>query len=301
MKWIKRGLIFEPPSNLHWMKTHAALPVAENAGKYYRVYFSGRDGKGRAQIGYFDFDSSNPKRILRVCDSPVIGVGRLGTFDDRGVTSSWVVEHENRKYQYYSGWSLGETVPFYFYVGLAISEDGGRSFSKVSEAPILGRNEVDPFLTASPCVLIEDSLWRMWYVSGTKWEIENNEPKHYYHIKYAESCDGINWDRKGIVCIDFQSPDEYTLARPCVLKDEDMYRMWYSYRGKAYRIGYAESPDGLHWERKDEDAGINVSKSGWDSEMIEYPYVFDHGGARYMLYNGNGYGKSGVGLAILDK
>jgi hypothetical protein len=34
--------------------------------------------------------------------------------------------------------------------------------------------------------------------------------------------------------------------------------------------------------------------------MIEYPFVFDHGGARYMLYNGNGYGRSGVGLAVLE-
>jgi putative glycosyltransferase len=43
-----------------------------------------------------------------------------------------------------------------------------------------------------------------------------------------------------------------------------------------------------------------VSLIGWDSEMIEYPFVFDHAGERYMLYNGNGYGKSGFGLAILN-
>jgi hypothetical protein len=71
--------------------------------------------------------------------------------------------------------------------------------------------------------------------------------------------------------------------------------MWYSYRGKNYRIGYAESDDGLNWKRKDEDAGIDVS------EMIEYPFVFDHKGGRYMLYNGNGYGKTGIGLAVLGK
>ena len=55
--------------------------------------------------------------------------------------------------------------------------------------------------------------------------------------------------------------------------------MWYSYRGDAYRIGYAESVDGLEWERKDEEAGIDVSADGWDSEMIEYPCVFEHAGA----------------------
>ena len=47
--------------------------------------------------------------------------------------------------------------------------------------------------------------------------------------------------------------------------------------------------------------GIDVSKNGWDSEMICYPYVFDHKGKRYMLYNGNGYGKTGFGLAVLEQ
>ncbi|MDR0233611.1 MAG: hypothetical protein LBI31_02235 [Zoogloeaceae bacterium] len=36
-------------------------------------------------------------------------------------------------------------------------------------------------------------------------------------------------------------------------------------------------------------------------EMIEYSIVFDHGRQRYMLYNGNGYGKTGFGLAVLEQ
>jgi len=283
------------------MATHAAIPFADRGEDQYRVYFSGRDEKGRAQIGYFEVDMANPKAILWVSDRPVIGLGPMGSFDDNGVTSSWVVNHNGKKYQYYTGWSLGVTVPFYFYIGLAVSEDGGKSFHKISNAPVLERNEIDPYLTASPCVLIEDGVWRMWYVSGTKWEIENNQPKHYYHIKYTESFDGLHWDKKDIVCIDYQSPDEHAISRPCVIKENGIYKMWYSHRGKSYRIGYAESKDGIEWERKDEEVGIDVSESGWDSEMIEYPYVFDHDGNRYMLYNGNGYGSTGIGLAVLEE
>jgi hypothetical protein len=89
------------------------------------------------------------------------------------------------------------------------------------------------------------------------------------------------------------------MSKPCVIQENNMYKMWYSYRGQSYRIGYAESDDGIHWIRTDEKVGIDVSDSGWDSEMIEYPCVFDHKGERYMLYNGNGYGKTGFGLAIL--
>ena len=77
--------------------------------------------------------------------------------------------------------------------------------------------------------------------------------------------------------------------------------MWFSYRGKpgiTYRIGYASSDDGIKWDLNIENAGIAISKTGWDSKMIEYPYVFLHKKQTYMLYNGNDFGKTGIGLAI---
>ena len=79
--------------------------------------------------------------------------------------------------------------------------------------------------------------------------------------------------------------------------------MWFCYRGLdfPYRVGYAESPDGTSWTRLDARAGIDVSASGWDSGMIAYPFVFDHGGNRYMLYAGGGYGREGMGLAVLEQ
>jgi hypothetical protein len=138
----------------------------------------------------------------------------------------------------------------------------------------------------------------MWYLSCIGWDIVSGKPRHRYHIKYAESKDGIHWQREGIVCIDFASPDEYAISRPSVIKDGDRYKMWYSYRGEHYRIGYAESDDGINWRRMDDVHGLEVSPQGWDSEMVEYPYIFDHYGTRYMLYNGNGYGKSGFGCAV---
>lgn len=300
MKWQKTCLIFQPQKKLDWMVTHAALPIAQRvSGDIFRIYFCSRDSHGRAQIGYLEADLTKPMDILFISDNPIISLGPLGAFDDRGVTSSWITSHNGKLYQYYTGWSLGVTVPFYFYIGLALSENGGKTFTKVSESPILGRNNIDPYLTASPCVIWENGKWRMWYVSGVKWEVENSKPKHYYHIKYAESLDGIAWKREGKVSIDFKSDEEYAISRPCVIRENTLYKMWYSCRGRNYRIGYAESHDGITWVRKDEEAGIDVSELGWDSEMIEYPFVFDHKGERYMLYNGNGYGKTGFGLARL--
>lgn len=300
MNWVKRRLLFAPDGNSDWLHSHAALPVVDQIDGGFRVYFSSRDIRGRAQVGFFE---TGPQfdEVTRVSDCPVIELGPLGAFDDSGVTTSWIVNHDNKKYHYYSGWSLGVSVPFYFFIGLAISDDGGETYRRVSPSPLLERNPVDPYLTASPCVLVEDGRWRMWYVSGTGWEMKDGRPQHRYHIKYAESSDGIAWKREGFVCIDYKSADEYAISRPCVVKDGDVYRMWFASRGGSYRIGYAESEDGLKWTRKDEESGIDVSSSGWDSEMVAYPYVFEHEGDFCMLYNGNDYGKSGIGVAVHKK
>jgi hypothetical protein len=300
MNWTKKGLVFAPTREFDWMRTHAALPVPwQRDENTLRVFFCSRDGQNRAQIGYFDYDTAT-QTVGAISRSPVIGLGPLGAFDDNGVTSSCIVEHEDALYQYYTGWNLGVTVPFYFYVGLAVSRDGGETFQKVSPAPVLGRTAIDPFLTASPFVLIENGIWRMWYVSAARWILEDGKPKHYYHVRYAESSDGIHWEPTGRVCIDFKSEHEYAIARPCVLREGNTYKMWYSCRGDSYRIGYAESRDGLQWTRMDERAGIDVSPNSWDSDMLAYPYVVKQGNQYLMFYNGNGYGRNGIGLAVSD-
>lgn len=304
MEWIKKGLIFEPKDNFDWMVTHAAVPIADKIkDNLYRIYFATRDKDNRSHTAYIEIDIKNPKMILSISENPILKPGALGTFDDSGAMPSWIVNHEGKKYLYYIGWNLGITVPFRNSIGLAISQDGGSTFNKYSEGPILDRIFSEPYFVASSCVIIEKEVWRMYYLSCVKWGLESGKPKHYYHIKYAESKDGINWDRRGIVCIDFKSKDEYAISRPCVIKEDGIYKMWYSYRGgrDTYRIGYAESADGIMWERKDEEAGIDVSDSGWDSEMIEYPFVFKHKGKTYMLYNGNSYGETGLGYAILKE
>lgn len=302
-RWTRLGQVCTGEGHAAWARTHAAAPIVEPAADgALRVYFSARDDQGRSHIGVGELDLDRLSSGLRARPDPVLRPGCPGTFDESGVTTSCMVAREGRRFLYYTGWTRGATVPFYFFAGLAVSEDGGESFVRVSRAPILERSEVDPFLTASPWVLFEDGLWRMWYVSGMRWDSTPHGPAHLYHIKYAESRDGIGWTRDGRVCVDFASPEEHAFGRPCVLKESDgMYRMWYSVRGARYRIGVAESRDGLTWTRMDEAAGIDVSVSGWDSDMIEYPVVFDRAGRRYMLYNGNGYGRTGMGLAVLDE
>jgi hypothetical protein len=300
MTWRKLGLVFRPNGQTPWMRSHAAVPIAESFGDgLFRIYFSARDDQHRSHTGFVVIDIARPLEILDVSTTPVLGPGNLGEFDDSGAMATWLVEKGASRFLYYIGWNLGITVPFRNSIGLAVSYHG-QPFARYARGPIVDRSIIEPHFCASCCVIPEGNRWRMWYLSCTGWQMRNGKPEHRYHIKYAESDDGIHWKRDGLVAIDYASEDEYAISRPSVLRDDSVWRMWYSYRGTAYRIGYAESDDGKQWRRLDAQAGIDVSKTGWDSEMIEYPFVFDHDGQRYMLYNGNNYGESGFGIAVSE-
>lgn len=300
MKWTKLGRIFETDNNHPWMVSHAANPVAELlSDDVFRIYFSCRDAGSRSHISYADIELKPPFSVLGIADEPLLSPGEIGTFDDSGVTLSCIKQIKGRKYLYYLGWNLGVTVRWRNSIGLAIYDPPTKTFQRCSKAPLLDRNDADPYSISYPFVLEDAGIYRMWYGSNLRWGRDQQDMAHV--VKYAESDDALQWNRQGIIALDFKDESEYALSRPCVLKERGMYRMWYSYRGRSYRIGYAESRDGINWTRKDQEAGIDVSEAGWDSEMIEYPYVFDHQGLRYLLYNGNGYGKSGIGLAVLDR
>lgn len=301
MRWNKLGLIFCPSNEKTWMHSHATLPIAESLGNnLFKIYFSSRDKHNKSYTGYVVIDLFKPKEILELSSTPVLAPGALGEFDDSGAMASWLTSYQEKRYLYYAGWNLGVTVPFRNSIGLSISTLNNE-FTRFSPGPILDRSMYEPHFCGSCCVLAGEDYWRMWYVSCIGWRIQNGKPEHRYHIKYAESSDGINWQREGVVAIDFSNDEEYAISRPTVIYKNNKWKMWYSFRGKSYRIGYAESDNGREWKRLDHQVGIDVSTSGWDSEMIEYPFVFDHKGQRYMLYNGNNYGKTGFGLAMLEE
>jgi len=300
MKWRKLGRIFAPDGSKPWMQAYAANPIPESiGGNCYRIYFSSRDERNRSSIGFVEIDLTNPTKILRESEKPVLSPGDLAMFDDSGVSIGCLINVGQRRYLYYMGWHLTVTVPWQNALGLAISDGPGLPFRRISRFPIVELCEIDPYTISYPWVSFENGCYRMWYGSNVQWGARKADMRHL--IKYAESDDGIRWARNDVIAIDFNDPGEYAICKPCVIRDRDRYRMWFCSRGERYRIRYAESQDGISWRRRDDAVGIDVSSAGWDSDMIEYPAVFDHGGRRYMLYAGDGYGRSGFGLAILDE
>lgn len=299
MRWRKLGHVFVPSGEHEWMLTHAANPVADYLGAdTYRIYFSCRDKSNRSSVGWVELDLRFPREVQRVSAAPSLSPGLVGTFDDSGCSVGCIVRNGPKRLMYYMGWNLSVTVPWRNSIGLAISEDGGITYRRSGLAPILDRSDSDPYSLSYPWVLRDAEGWRMWYGSHSHWGAKIDDMIHV--IKHAESDDGVSWNRDALPVIAPRTGSEYAFARPCVLND-GIYRMWYAFRGDAYRIGYSSSYDGNSWIRQDNMVGIGPTPGEWDGEALAYPCVFDHGNERYMLYCGNGYGRSGFGLAVLDK
>lgn len=300
MIWKKMGLIVSPKKiKTSWWHSFGMDPCSIKIKKsIYRIFFCGRDKKNISKIGYVDFDIEKLK-VLNVSKKPVLLPGRLGSFDDNGVTASCVVKVKSKLYLYYIGWKPKSTTRYSLMTGLAISNNLGKTFKRYSNAPILNLTNKEPYsILTAPYVIKNKSRWVMWYVSCNKWKNENYPE---YDIKIALSKNGLIWKQTGITAINLKK-GERAVARPYVYFENKKYKMYYCYERTVgdYRIGYAESSNGYKWLRKDHLVKLKKSsiKSDWDSEMIAYPHIIFHKKKMYMLYNGNSYGKDGFGLAV---
>lgn len=232
--------------------------------------------------------------------SPALTPGLPGYFDDSGVMAACFLRSDDNILLYYTGWELRKTTPFSFSIGAACWI-GDNSLFRVSPAPLLGRHKNAPMFQASPSIMRTKEGYRMWFVTGIGWETDSSGNMQYVtNVSHAWSRNGLSWEPEPKLLLSALH-GEYAFGRPCVIKTDGNYEMWYCHRGTAdcstYLLGYATSHDGLTWQRRDDEAGIFPSETGWDSEMICYPHLFSHNGWDYMLYNGNGYGKTGLGYA----
>lgn len=318
-KWKKLGQVFDPTKvndgiKRDWMKYYSQCTSTLIFDDFIRVYFSCRpeadqNGQQTSYTSFLDLDRTNLFKILRIGNKPVLPLGKLGTFDEFAVYPTSVIRHENKVLLYYAGWNRMQSVPFNTSIGIAISEDDGVSFERLGDGPLISHSIEEPFVISGPKVRKFNNKWYLFYLSGTEWIWHNGKAEIIYKNRLAISEDGIKWEKQNRNIISDVLDKNECQAGPDVFYYKGKYHMYFVYRegldfrtekGKGYKIGYAYSEDLLNWTRNDDKAGIEYSKSGWDSEMQHYPHVFELDGSYYMLYNGNEFGKYGFGLAILE-
>ncbi len=300
-KWRKLGQIYDPRLTKRHNKllSHAANPVPIHLeSNIYRIFYSGRDSYNRSSVGAVDIDIIQ-KKIIHEHYLPFFEYGNEKTFFSNGVSIGNFYEVDKHLYMLFMGWEIKPGEHWRGSLG-RILIDKNFKLSLDSNRPIFDFDNIDPISYSYPWVTFTKSIYQMWYGSTISWKIENGEMLHV--INYACSVDGKKWKKLG-QAIPYQIGIAQAFSRPTVIINNGKFNMWFSYRGhlnEKYRIGHATSEDGKKWVMSLDNPNITTSDKGWDSEMIEYPYVFYHHDDLYMLYNGNDYGKTGFGLAIYE-
>lgn len=307
MKWSKLGVVWNTDGKQPWSKSHAMGPSPFlHDNETIRVFLTTLDEQGRGRPMYVDVAADNPTRVLNVSKQPILDIGFPGTFDDNGLMAiSFVQTKSGELFMYYAGFEICTQIRYRIFSGLAISTDGGESFKRNSRAPILDRTDQELFFRGGPFAMLDEGVFKLWYVAGSEWIELNGKAMPVYDLRYQESKDGISWGEQGTLSMAITGKDEHAFGRPWVIKrGPNDYQLFYSIRRRslgAYRLGYAESTDGIHWERKDDEMGLDVSPNGFDSNAIMYSAVIHIKGKTYCFYNGNNFGEEGFGVAELVK
>lgn len=303
MRWVKKGLVYGPDGRLPWARHSALQPTPVLRGDRIRVFVGFRDDRGAGSVAYVDVAADDPSQVLAVSSRPALSPGEPGRFDEDGVLPCAVTEHNGRLRLYYTGYQQNDDprVRFRGFSGLAESVDGGETFTRVLEDPVMPPSDAESLFRVVQSIERDGDRFRAWYVAGSRFVPGPKKSMAVYDILYTESDDGVTFPDAGVPCVEL-APGEYRIGRPWVLRHGAEYEMFYGVEkeGLGYRLGYARSRDGLAWDRRDEEIGIDVSGRGWDSLTIGYPAVVDTAYGRYLFYNGNDFGREGFGYAVLE-
>lgn len=302
-RWIKLGQLFSPESSIrhHKLASHAANPLPVHlTGDIFRIFYNGRDDFNRSSIGAVDIDIMELSIITDHFD-PFFENGPPGSFYSDGLSLGDLYSVDDVSYILFMGWENPPDNHWRGVIGrLTLTKN---SFLLLEDSlPLIDLDPIDPYSLSYPCVFSPTvGEYQMFYGSTISWDVGNGDMLHV--INRATSLNGKLWIKHGLA-LPYELGHAQAFSKPSVLQSaHGGYDMWFSYRGApgcTYRIGFAHSDDMCNWRLDLSSSGIEVSPSGWDSEMICYPFVFRHRESTFMLYNGNGYGLTGFGLALLQ-
>lgn len=118
-------------------------------------------------------------------------------------------------------------------------------------------------------------------------------------IGRATSLDGIFWTHaeEPVLRGDYSAWDWTGVYMPAVLKDGDVYRLWYWAGNPDFSIGYATSSDGIIFQKHPE-AVLHNTPGGWDN-YIQLPWVIRDADGYKLYYIGSGpYEGDGTYLGV---
>jgi hypothetical protein len=321
--WVKRGVIMKPGfAGPRSVKRLSAPSVIKLQNGRLRMYFwtmgnprpDAPDNETFHYVFAAEASPADPSHWELVKQEPMLGPSTSGNIRDRGPSFPWVVKRDDGPWlMYYGAW--GTWAPpkdLSNRTGLAISKDKGITWEVLKETVLpLGKpGSYDAGLTGSVDVMrTGPASYMMWYTAGERYQMVGDVYRGIVHIGMARSKDGISWEKFPEPALrarlDAVPEFEAVVSKPSVLIIDGVYHMWFSIfdmrKTKGYRLGYARSTDGVHWQRSFDKEVLPLTPDGFDSENQSYPCVIDMGQQLWMFYTGNTFGATGIGLATLDK
>lgn len=128
-----------------------------------------------------------------------------------------------------------------------------------------------------PSVINNGDMYEMWYVGRDLYDV--------WRIGYATSSDGLTWTKYASnPVLDIGADGEWDAAGfegPFVIKEgPTSYKMWYSGKDEddTWRIGYATSPDGIHWTKDTGNPVLELGGETWNNRAVNLPSVVHEAG-----------------------
>jgi predicted GH43/DUF377 family glycosyl hydrolase len=231
-------------------------------------------------------------------------VGASTKFDEKNVSRPAVVQEGF----YFRMWYVGQTLDgtLMTRIGLAAIDNMVRQNSANAVLSIVAAAAFDATHVAAPSVIKDGNIYKMWYTGYNDVD--------YWAIGYATSVDGITWvNQRGngtrgcVLDVRAGQFDSTFVWQPCVLKDGDVFRMWYTAIDASghYKIGYAISSDGVNWTYPNGTTPVlTVTPAKFDSARVYMAWVIKDGATFRMWYSGHngsilqlGYATSSDGIS----
>lgn len=265
-----------------------------------RVFGGMRDHGGISRIGWFDVDP-NGKKVVAVCDRPVIELGIPGSFDSRGMILGDIFFDELNSVlcMSYVGFSAYPSIKFRAFTGLAMSFDQGMSFVRVSLEPIFGADVLGGGTTIAAVHDVShiDETWSMLIAIGKDWEQIGSKPFPRYSIHEATGPDLNSLQISELPII--ENPDGiYRLGRPR-REENNGYPRIVATGGKVdgdYRA-YAFPIESGTYGDPEAPYPFDISPGCSDFAKVQsaYPARIDlPSGESWIFFNGDNMGKDGV-------
>jgi hypothetical protein len=295
-----RGLLIDPEKlfyrnqKLHYASNPAAISINDSQ---LRIFFNSRDFQNRSAIYSIDFFHEELEPDYESVRIQHLH-GPKDSYFSHGLSIGQIFSLDTKKCLSVMGWKNYVDKHWEGRIGyIPIDVEG--NLTQLALKPWMDLDKEDPISLSYPAVY-EDAHARMiWYGSTLSWDAGNGEMLHV--LKEARlSLDGQII--KGDIKLPHVLGSAQAFSRPAIVQTGEHFLLAYSYRGNTtkYRIGFTLLDDLNSASHLGGIPPFLTSEDGWDSEMVEYPSFFFFREQLFMLYNGNSFGRSGIGIVKIQ-